>query len=130
VKPQTLRRALSVALLAIAAAIPSPYARAAGEFRARGFMLPAGSVKIDDDRYRLPMGWDDMQRYLRNTYPAAKYTRHALRNQAGVRAIHVDNPRPAEGEWTGVNLYEAARGEVRVYILNKGGDDADASDAK
>ena len=28
--------------------------RAGGEFKARGFTLPSGSVKVDEDRYRLP----------------------------------------------------------------------------
>jgi len=30
---------------------------AAEGFKARGFMLPDGAVKIDDDRYRLPSPW-------------------------------------------------------------------------
>ena len=29
--------------------------------------------------------------------------------------MHIENP--SGNEWDGVNLYEAGRGEVRVYIL-------------
>jgi hypothetical protein len=29
--------------------------------------------------------------------------------------MHIENPE--RSEWEGVNLYEAGRGEVRVYIL-------------
>jgi hypothetical protein len=90
--------------------------RAAGEFKAHGFSLPAGSVRVDDDRYRLPMTWDDTMRFLRNTYVAAKYPRRALANQSGVRAIHLDNPKAGE-EWEGVNVYEVGKGEVRIFIL-------------
>ena len=104
-------------------------ARAAGEFKAHGFILPSGAVKIDDDRYRLPMSWDDVQRFYRNTYPAAKYTRRPLRNQSGVRALHIVNPKPGD-EWTGVNLYEAARGEVRAYVLARDDADSDEDNSK
>ena len=116
-------RTLLVTLTLLASILFAPVARAAGEFKARGFILPSGSVRLDDDRYRLPMGWDDVQRFYRNTYPAAKYPRHTLRNQSGVRALHIVNPRG--DEWTGVNMYEAAKGEVRVYVEGKGpaGDD-------
>ena len=115
------------ALIFLMGAVFNP-ARAAGEFKAHGFILPSGSVKLDDDRYRLPMGWDDVQRFYRNTYPAAKYARHTLRNQAGVRALHIINPKG--DDWTGVNMYEAARGEVRVYVLSKGGPEDPDADGK
>ena len=90
--------------------------RAAGEFKARGFTLPTGSVKVDEDRYRMPLAWEEMQRFLRNTYPPAKYPRHALPNQNGVRAVHIANPKQGD-EWEGANVYEAGKGEVRVYVL-------------
>ena len=88
---------------------------AAEGFKARGFVLPDGAVKIDDDRYRLPQAWDDAMRFYRRAYPPSKYPRHNLRSQTPVRAVHIDNP--AGGEWDGVNIYEASRGEVRLYIL-------------
>ena len=103
------------ALLALVALVVPPGARAAVGFKAHGFTLPDGAVKVDDDRYRLPQAWDDAIRFYRSVYPAAKYPRHALRSQSQIRAIHIDNPAP--GEWEGANLYESARGEVRVFVL-------------
>ena len=98
---------LACLLLALAA-------RAGGEFKAHGFTLPGGSVKIDDDRYRLAQQWDDVKRFYRSVYPAARFPRHVLANQGGVRAEHIENP--GGGDWEGVNLYES-KGEVRLFIL-------------
>ena len=84
-------------------------------FKARGFILPDGAVKIDDDRYRLPQAWDDTVKYYRRAYPPGKFPRRTLHSQTAVRAMHIENPE--RGEWEGVNLYEAGRGEVRVFIL-------------
>ena len=84
-------------------------------FKARGFQLPDGAVKIDDDRYRLPAPWDETLKFYKRAYPAGKYPRHTLHSQTSVRAIHIDNPSGVE--WDGVNIYEAGRGEVRVYVL-------------
>ena len=103
-------------LLALALLAPLGPARAAGEFRARGFLLPPGSVKVDEDRYRLPLAWDEAQRFFRNNYPLAKFPRRTLPNQNGVRAVHLGNPKPGE-DWEGANIYEAGRGEVRVFVL-------------
>lgn len=102
-------RALLIALLLAAGA------HAAEGFKARGFILPDGAVKIDEDRFRLSQPWDEAVKFYRRAYPPGKYTRHTLRNQAGIRAMHIANPSGAE--WDGVNLYEASRGEVRLYIL-------------
>jgi hypothetical protein len=89
---------------------------AAGGFKARGFVLPDGAVRVDEDRYRLPQTWEDTQRWYRTAYPPTKYPRSTLRNQSAVRAIHIENPNRGE-EWEGANLYESARGEVRVFVL-------------
>jgi hypothetical protein len=88
---------------------------AAGGFKARGFALPDGAVRVDEDRYRLPQTWEETLRWYRTVYPPAKYPRSTLRNQSGVRALHIDNP--GGSEWEGANLYETARGEVRVFVL-------------
>ena len=88
---------------------------AAEGFKARGFQLPDGAVKIDEDRYRLQQPWDEAVKYYRRAYPAAKYPRKVLHSQTAVRALHIENPSGIE--WDGANLYEAGRGEVRVYIL-------------
>jgi hypothetical protein len=90
-------------------------AHAAEGFKARGFMLPDGAVKIDEDRFRLSQPWDEAVKFYRRAYPPAKYPRHNLRSQTQVRAVNIENP--SGGEWDGVNLYEASRGEVRLYIL-------------
>lgn len=88
---------------------------AAEGFKARGFQLPDGAVKIDEDRYRLPNPWDETLKFYKRAYPAAKFPRKALHSQTSVRAVHIDNPSGVE--WDGVNIYEAGRGEVRLYIL-------------
>jgi len=89
---------------------------AAGGFKARGFSLPDGAVKVDDDRYRLPQTWEDAVRWYRSVYPPARFPRSTLRNQSGIRAIHIEN-RTAGSEWEGANLYETVKGEVRVFVL-------------
>ena len=102
----------SIAVVLLLAATP---AIAAEGFKARGFMLPDGAVKIDDDRYRLPQPWDEAVKFYRRAYPPGKYPRRTLHSQTAVRAMYIENSE--KGEWEGVNLYEAGRGEVRVYIL-------------
>ena len=94
----------------------SSIAFAAGEYKAHGFTLPGGSVKVDDDRYRLPQAWEDARRYYRQVYPPAKFPRRTLTNFAGVRAEHIENP--GGGDWEGVNIYETNR-EVRVFVLKR-----------
>ena len=113
-------RKLILALLLLA--LP---AFAAGGFKARGFFLPDGAVKVDEDRYRLPQAWEDAAKWYRATYPPAKYPRHTLKNQSGVRAMHITNPN--SGEWEGANLYETPRGEVRVFVLGRGEKPAEPS---
>jgi hypothetical protein len=89
-------------------------AASAAGFKARGFTLPDGAVKVDEDRFRLPQTWEDALRFYKGAYPPAKFPRRTLHSESSVRAIHIANP--AGGEWDGANLYES-RGEVRVYVL-------------
>src|SRR5882762_7132605 len=103
--------AFAVALLASVSSV-----QAAGGFKARGFSLPDGAVKVDEDRYRLPQTWEDSVRWYRTVYPPTKYPRSTLRNNSGIRAIHIEN-RTAGSEWEGANLYETPKGEVRVFVL-------------
>ncbi len=102
-------------LFAVVLLAAAPAIAATEGFKARGFVLPDGAVKIDDDRYRLPNPWDETVRFYRRAYPPAKFPRRTLHSQTAVRAMHIENPE--RGEWEGVNLYEAGRGEVRVFIL-------------
>ena len=104
---------LVAAALGLAVALP---ALAASGFRAHGFVLPDGAVKVDANRFRLPQAWDDALRFYR-FYPWNRYPRTVLHSESYVRAVHIDNPRASGDEWQGVNLYELPRGEVRVYIL-------------
>src|SRR2546426_4586112 len=90
-------------------------AGAGGGLKARGFILPDGGVKIEEDRYRLPQPWDEAVKFYRRASPPGKFPRRTLHSQTAVRAMHIENPE--RGEWEGVNLYEAGRGEVRVFIL-------------
>jgi hypothetical protein len=106
--------AIVVALSLLLAPAPAP---ASGEFKSHGFMLPGGSVKIDEDRFRLPQSWEESLKFYKTVYPPPQYPRRVLHSQSGVRALHIDNPQPADDEWQGVNLYEN-KGEVRVFVLN------------
>ena len=100
--------------LAFAVLLLGTAAIAAEGFKARGFILPDGAVKIDEDRYRLTQPWDEAVRFYRRAYPPGKFPRRTLHNQSAVRAMYIENP--GASEWEGVNLYEV-RGEVRVFIL-------------
>lgn len=111
-------RAAAVVLAALLHSLAPGPASASGEFKSHGFMLPGGSVRIDEDRFRLPQSWEESVKFYKTVYPPQKYPRRALHSQSGVRAVHIDNPRPAEDEWQGVNLYEN-KGEVRVFVLNQ-----------
>src|SRR3982750_621685 len=91
---------------------------AAGGFKARGFSLPDGAVKVDEDRYRLPPTGEDTVRRYGGVYPPVKYPRSTLRNNSGIRAIHIEN-RTAGSEWEGANVYETPKGEVRVFVLGR-----------
>ncbi len=91
---------------------------AAPGFKARGFTLPDGAVKVDDDRYRLPQAWEDALKFYKQVYPPAKYPRRTLHSESQVRAIHIENP-SSRDEWEGANVYELGRGEVRVFVLSR-----------
>lgn len=94
-------------------------ARAAGEFRAKGVVLPNGAVRLGDDRYRLPEGWDATLKFYRGVYRPEQYPRKFIVNQPGIKAWHFVNADP-KGEWEGFNLYEF-QGEVRLFILARQG---------
>ncbi|MBS2021419.1 MAG: hypothetical protein JST92_03350 [Deltaproteobacteria bacterium] len=108
---------LPLLVLALVLALP---AHATGEFKARGFTLPAGAVRVDDDRYRLMQNWEEALKWYRQWYPEAKYPRRSLPSQSSVRAINIANPKTSE-EWESVNLYEFGKGEVRVFVLARAG---------
>jgi len=65
---------------------------AAEGFKARGFILPDGAVKVDEDRYRFAEQWDEVLKFYRRAYPSGKFPRHTLHSQTPIRAIHIANP--------------------------------------
>ncbi len=82
---------------------------------ARSLGPPSRRLQPFGDRYRLQQPWDEAVKFYRRAYPPGKYPRKTLRSQTPIRAMHIQNPSGVE--WEGVNLYEASRGEVRVFIL-------------
>jgi len=89
--------------------------RAAEGFTHKGVTLPNGSVKVGEDRFRLPDGYEATMKWLKNAYKAEKFPRKFIVNQPGIKGIHVVNPSTTD-EWEGFNLYEY-QGEVRLYVL-------------
>lgn len=88
------------------------------EVRVAGAVLPDGAVKVAENRYRVPQNWDETLRFYRQSYPP-RYTRRAIADQPGVKALHIANPDAKAGSWEGLNVYEA-KGEVRIFVLVKG----------
>ncbi len=82
-----------------------------------GAALPDGAEKVAENRYRVPMSWDETIRFYRQTYPP-RYTRRPIADQPGVKAVHIDNPDAKPGVWDGLNIYET-KGEVRIFVLVK-----------
>jgi hypothetical protein len=111
-------KALAAATAAALALAPA-LARAGGEFKVRGVILPGGSVKVGEDRFRMPGNWEATFRFLKTAYPADRYPRKFIVNQPSVKAVHVVN-RNAKEEWEGMNVYEIQTEtgrEVRLFIL-------------
>lgn len=104
-------------LVAIVLLAATPSAWAANDPKASGVALPAGSVRVEDNRYRLPDGLETTAKWYSRTYPPSQYPRKLIVNQPGVKAYHVANSNPKEA-WTGFNLYEY-QGQVRLYILTR-----------
>jgi hypothetical protein len=110
----TLSARYKAALAGVLVALP---VLVLAEVRVAGALLPDGAVKIAENRYRAPQGWDETLRFYRQNYPP-RYTRRAIADQPGVKAIHVVNPDAKAGSWEGLNIYEA-KGEVRIFVLVK-----------
>lgn len=89
----------------------------AADVRVAGAALPEGAEKVAENRYRVPMSWDETTRFYRQTYPP-RYTRRPIADQPGIRAVHLDNPDAKPGAWEGLNIYET-KGEVRIFVLVK-----------
>lgn len=107
------RQVAPVLVLMSLAAIAGPVL--AEGFSHKGVTLPNGSVKIGEDRFRLPDGYEATLKWLKNAYKAEKFPRKFIVNQPGIKGIHIVNPSTTD-EWEGFNLYEY-QGEVRLYVL-------------
>ncbi len=107
-KPGFTGRALAIgALVAFAFAGQA----AAGAIVVHGVTMPAGSQQVGEDRYRVPLNFQEAERYF--TYHKG-YKPHQIIHQPGIRAVNLENNAP--GEWESMNIYEKD-GEVRVYVL-------------
>jgi hypothetical protein len=111
----TLSARYKAALAGVLAALPVLVS--AADVRAAGALLPDGAEKVAENRYRSPKSWDETLRFYRQSYPA-RYTKRAIADQPGVKAVHIDNPDAKPGSWDGLNIYEA-KGEVRIFVLVK-----------
>ncbi|MDC0715064.1 hypothetical protein POL68_41840 [Stigmatella sp. ncwal1] len=79
-----------------------------------GAQLPDGARKVGENRYRAPGDYEETLKYYRTVYPAGTFSRKAIVNQPGVKAVHIVNPSGKNFE--GLNIYEANE-EVRIYIV-------------
>ena len=80
-----------------------------------GAMLPEGSRKVAEHRYKSSTDFEGTMKFYKNTYPASQYPRRAIVNQPGVKALHIPNT-SGRGGWEGLNIYEA-NDEVRIYVV-------------
>lgn len=87
------------------------------DVRVAGAALPDGAEKVAENRYRIPKSWDETIRFYRQNYPP-RYTRRAIVEKPGVKAVHIANPDARPGSWEGLNIYEA-KGGVRIFVLIK-----------
>jgi hypothetical protein len=110
----TLSARYKAALAGVLAALPM---LVLADVRVAGALLPDGAEKVAENRYRLPKSWDETIRFYRQNYPP-RYTRRAVADQPGIKAVHIDNPDAKPGTWDGLNIYET-KGEVRIFVLVK-----------
>lgn len=106
-------------LAAVVVLTASSAAWAAGEFKVSGVVLPGGSVRIEENRYRLPDGFETTAKWYSRVYKSGEFPRRHIVNQPGIKAFHVANPNTND-EWTGFNLYQW-QGQTRIYILVRDG---------
>lgn len=103
------------ALVAVLVAVPG---LVLAEPKVAGATLPDGAEKVSENRYRVPKSYEETLRFFRQTY-GGRYARRPIADQAGVKAVHIENPDAKPGQWEGLNVYEL-KGEVRIFVLVKG----------
>ncbi len=102
-------------LVAVLVAVPG---LVLAEVKVAGAQLPDGAVRVAENRYKVPGTYEETLRFFRQTY-GARFVRHPIADQPGLRALHIENPAPRAGQWDGLNVYEL-KGEVRVFVLVRG----------
>lgn len=80
-----------------------------------GAQLPDGAVKVGENRYRVREDFEATLKYYKGVYPPSSFPRKAIINQPGIKAIHIANPSGKSFE--GLNIYNLANDEVRIYIV-------------
>ncbi len=80
-----------------------------------GAILPDESVKIGENRYRSPKGYDETLKFFRGVY-ATRFTRRPIADTPSVKAVHIENPDAKPGQWEGLNVYEL-KNETRIFVL-------------
>jgi hypothetical protein len=81
-----------------------------------GAHLPDEAKLVEPNRFRVEKSYEDTLKFFKTVYPPGKYRRHAIANQPGVKAVHIENPGAKPGGWEGLNVYEL-KGETRVFVL-------------
>jgi hypothetical protein len=90
----------------------------AGAEKVAGAILPDESVKVGENRYRVPRSYEETLKFFRSAYAPGKYTRRPIADTPSVKAVHIENPDAKPGQWEGLNVYEL-RNETRVFVLVK-----------
>jgi hypothetical protein len=85
--------------------------------KAAGAVLPDEAVKIGENRFRAPKGYQETVRFYRGVYPP-RFTRRPIADTPTVKGVHIENPDAKPGQWEGLNVYEL-KNETRVFVLVK-----------
>ena len=67
-----------------------------------GLTLPEDARRIEEHRYQVDRKYEDLLRHFRTALPPAKYPRRPIADQAGVKAVHIENPEAKPGSWEGL----------------------------
>ncbi len=82
-----------------------------------GAILPDEVVKIGENRFRVPKGYEETLKFFRGVY-GPRYTRRPIADTPSVKAVHIENPDAKPGQWEGLNVYEL-KNETRIFVLVK-----------
>ncbi len=78
--------------------------------------IPAGSVKIENCRYKSPRNYTETIKFYKKLIGTNKnYEFKKIIIRSDLRAIHIKNNNPSS-KWEGINIYEHKR-ETRIFII-------------